>query len=84
MLILDSADVADNAEPQAVHCWRCQSGMFILAVGFSFREGDDGEVRWVSVGVPCTTCGDLWCCADWHIDYGPSGGGDEGVRRPDE
>jgi hypothetical protein len=55
--------------PEAVVC-PCGSDRFESAAGFSFV--DDGEVRWVSVGIRCVQDGTLGCPADWKIRYGPS------------
>jgi hypothetical protein len=55
--------------PEAVAC-PCGADRFESVAGFSFR--DDGEVRWVSVGIRCVSDGILGCCADWKISYGPS------------
>jgi hypothetical protein len=64
-LMLDSADVANDADPHSVRC-PCGSKEFDVAVGFSRRTG--GEVRWVSVGIRCREDGVLGCAAEWKID----------------
>lgn len=43
---------------------------FNVTVGFSRR--DDGEVRWVYLGLRCIEDSVLGCYADWKIDYSPS------------
>jgi hypothetical protein len=42
-----------------------------VAAGFSLH--DDGEVRWISIGLRCLTDNTLGVYADWKINYGPSG-----------
>jgi hypothetical protein len=44
--------------------------LYELGVAFSLFE--DGEVRWITVGVRCARCGILASPVDWKIDYGPS------------
>jgi hypothetical protein len=65
----DSADYWDEGEPQPIVC-PCGSALYEVGVGFAFRE--DGDVRWISVGVRCTACGVLSGPVDWKIDYGPT------------
>jgi hypothetical protein len=60
----------DTGAQFIVEC-ECGSDQFEASVGFSFYA-DDSEIRWVSIGVRCTTDGGLGCCADWKIGYGPS------------
>jgi hypothetical protein len=40
--------------------------------GRGFALHDDGEVRWISVGLRCLTDNTLGVYADWKINYGPS------------
>jgi hypothetical protein len=61
-LILD-ADPGDAACP-------CGGEIFNVAVGFALR--DDGDVRWVYVGLRCTKDGILGVYADWKIDFSPT------------
>jgi len=49
----------------------CGRGEVAVAVGFSLR--DDGDVRWISIGLRCLTDNTLGVYADWKINYGPSG-----------
>jgi hypothetical protein len=67
--IADSGEFWGEADPRAVRC-PCGNGVFEVGVGFSLRAG---EVRWVTVGERCVRCGVLGSCADWKIDYNPSG-----------
>lgn len=67
--IADSADYQDDAEPGECEC-PCGGNTFAIAVAFSLLE--DGEVRWISVGLRCLTDGRLGVYVDWKIDYGPS------------
>lgn len=67
--IADSADYWDDAEPMTCVC-PCGGEEFSIAVGFSRTE--DGNVRWISVGMRCLRDGALGVYADWKIDYTPS------------
>ena len=67
--MLDSASYEDDAEPRECSC-PCGCESFELAVRYALRADD--EVRWVSIGCRCTSCGILGCYADWKIDYGPT------------
>lgn len=67
--IADSEDYWADATPQRLRC-ACRSTRFEVGVGFSLRDGS--EVRWVSVGARCLTCGTLGAPAGWKIDYSPS------------
>jgi len=60
---LDEADLGEAA---------CPGGheQFDVAVGFALFE--DGEIRWVSVGLRCQRDGLLGVYVDWKIDYSPS------------
>lgn len=67
--MLDSADVADDAEPEEAVC-PCGGEVFDVAVGSALR--DEGDVRWVSVGLRCRLDGVLGCYGDWKINHGPT------------
>ena len=69
VVMLDAADVAEEAEPEAAAC-PCGGEEFEVAVGFALRE--DREVRWVYLGLRCVLDGVLGVYADWGIDYTPS------------
>ena len=62
-------DGDEEEGPTGVVC-PCGSNRFESAAGFSLM--DDGEVRWVSIGIRCVHDGVLGCCADWKIRYSPS------------
>lgn len=68
-VMLDSADVIQEADLEEAAC-PCGCEAFNVAVGFAFH--DDGDVRWVYVGLRCVADGILGCYADWSIDYSPS------------
>jgi hypothetical protein len=59
----------EDDEPGAAGC-PCGSEEFEAAVAFSL--GDDGSVRWVTVGLLCIKDGFCGVYADWKIDYGPT------------
>jgi hypothetical protein len=61
----------DDAEARVVCECPCGGGQFAAAVGYSML--DDGDVRWIFVGLRCLGCGQLGVYEDWKIDYGPSG-----------
>ncbi len=67
--LLDSEDYLNDAELGAAAC-PCGHEGFDVAVGFSLR--DDGEVRWVSIGLRCRNDGLLGVYADWKVGYSPS------------
>jgi hypothetical protein len=48
----------------------CGNEEFAVAVGFAFF--DDGEVRWISIGLRCLKDNTLGVYADTKIDYSPS------------
>ena len=62
-------DHVDDCEFGEATC-PCGGDLFGVAVGFSLL--DDGEVRWVSLGLRCRSDGQLGVYTDWKIDYGPS------------
>lgn len=68
-LMLDSAEYVEDANLQDCAC-PCGGESFNLAIGYLLR--DNGDVRWVYIGVRCVADGVLGCYADWKIDYGPS------------
>jgi hypothetical protein len=67
--IAGSADVAPEARLRVVKC-PCRGKDFELGVGFAFRP--EGEIRWITVGQRCTSCGILASYVDWGVDYAPS------------
>jgi hypothetical protein len=69
--MLDSSEFADEANLESAEC-PCGGDSFDVAVGFALR--DDGDVRWVYIGLRCVQDGVLGCYADWKIDYSPSVG----------
>ena len=67
--ICDSDQIWEEADPEAVDC-PCGASAFQIAVAFSLR--DDGSVKWITVGVRCTSCGVLVAPVEWKIDYAPT------------
>jgi hypothetical protein len=67
--IADSADHWDEADHDQCQC-PCGGEEFSIAVGFALF--DDGDVRWISVGLRCLNDNVLGVYADVKIDYGPS------------
>jgi ribosomal protein S27AE len=67
--IADSEEEWSEARPQQ---WRCVCGHDTAELGVAFSLKRDGEVRWVTVGQRCTSCGVLGMMVDWKIGYGPS------------
>ncbi|MER7171938.1 hypothetical protein [Streptomyces mesophilus] len=59
----------EDDEPGAAGC-PCGGEQFEAAVAFSL--GEDGSVRWVTVGLRCLKDGFCGIYADWKIDYGPT------------
>jgi hypothetical protein len=68
--ICDSDEYWTAASPEEWKCIECGSTKTNIGVGFSLYE--DGEIRWLYVGVRCATCGILGCFAGWKIAYSPS------------
>ncbi|MGV9414846.1 hypothetical protein ACWDOP_33515 [Nocardia sp. NPDC003693] len=66
----DSADHWDEDGEWAECTCPCGGERFAVAVGFSVR--DDGDIRWVSVGLRCLADGVLGVYVDWKIDYSPA------------
>lgn len=60
----------DTDEVQQAEC-TCGHSAFRVATGFALD--DDGEVRWVSVGLRCTRDAVAGVYVDWKIDYRPTG-----------
>lgn len=67
--MLDSAECLEDADLESA-AYPCGHEEFDVAVGFALRE--DGEVRWVSVGLRCRKDGRLGVYVDWKVDYSPS------------
>lgn len=67
--IADSAEYADDADLGEAAC-PCGATTFEVGVGFSVH--DDGDIRWVTVGARCVSCGGLGVYAEWKIDYSPT------------
>jgi hypothetical protein len=67
--IADSIDYADEADLAECAC-PCGSEAFTVGVGFALR--DNGDVRWISVGLLCVQDGTLGVYADWKINYSPT------------
>lgn len=65
----DSAEYWSEDDADFCAC-PCGGEEFAVAVGFAFF--DDGEVRWISVGLRCLKDGLLGVYADTKIDYSPS------------
>jgi hypothetical protein len=67
--ICDSEEYWDEATPKKLKC-KCKKDTFEIIVGFSLR--DDGEIKWLTVGERCVSCGMLGSYLDWKIDYAPT------------
>ncbi len=65
----DSEEHWDGAEPGDAAC-PCGEEQFEIGVAFALH--DDGDVRWLTIGCRCMTCGILGVYADWKIDYSPT------------
>ena len=68
--ICDSEEYWENGDPEDFTCTECVSKRANIGVGFSTY--DDGEVRWLYVGVRCAGCGVLGCFTGWKVAYSPS------------
>lgn len=71
--ICDSEEYWGEAAPVKWSCIECgeQAEACNIGVGFSLYA-DDGEIRWLYLGVRCALCGILGCFAGWKIAYAPS------------
>jgi hypothetical protein len=67
--ICDSEEAAAEARFKQATCG-CKKDVFDVAVGFSLR--DDGEIKWITVGSRCGSCGMLGAYVDWKINYAPT------------
>jgi hypothetical protein len=67
--IADSAEYWGDAEPGECAC-PCGGEEFAVAVAFALH--DDGDVRWISIGLRCLADNTLGVYADWKINYSPS------------
>ncbi|WP_345656502.1 hypothetical protein [Streptomyces siamensis] len=65
--IADSEEFWEDAGPGEAGC-PCGGEEFEAAVAFSL--GDDGSVRWATVGLRCIKDGFCGVYGDWKIDYG--------------
>ncbi|MEV4842249.1 hypothetical protein AB0K20_03355 [Micromonospora matsumotoense] len=65
----DSAEHWAGTDHESCAC-PCGGEEFAVAVGYALF--DDGEVRWISVGLRCLNDGTLGVYADTKIDYSPS------------
>lgn len=66
----DSAEHWHGTDDDSCAC-PCGGEEFAVAVGYALF--DDGDVRWVSVGLRCLKDNTLGVYADTKIDYSPSG-----------
>jgi hypothetical protein len=67
--LADSEDTWADSHPRQCRC-PCGGTSFNVAVAFCLRG--NGDVRWVTIGNRCTSCGILGSIADWHINYSPA------------
>lgn len=58
----------ENAERFA--CTECSTQTCNIGVGFSLYKPPEPDVRWLSVGVRCASCGVLGCFVDWKVGGG--------------
>jgi hypothetical protein len=65
----DSAEYWNENDYDSCAC-PCGGEEFAVGVGYAFF--DDGEVRWISVGLRCLKDNALGVYADTKIDYSPS------------
>jgi hypothetical protein len=70
--ICDSEQYWSQAEPEKWKCIECKSKARACNIGVGFSLYEDGEVRWLYVGVRCASCGILGCFAGWKVAYSPS------------
>ncbi|CAM3202943.1 hypothetical protein [Stackebrandtia soli] len=68
--IADSAEFWEEADTGTAVCFTCDGEDFEVAVAFTM--GDDGTVRWITIGLRCTRDDTVDVFADWKIDYAPT------------
>jgi hypothetical protein len=66
--VCDSAEYWSDAKPEQWRCIECDGDVTNVGVGFSLYA-DSRDVRWLYVGVRCTSCGILGCFAGWKVGY---------------
>lgn len=74
-LICDSAELWEEAEPEDWICANCGSNTCNIGAGFSFYPAKwfrQPDVRWLSLGQRCESCGVLGMFVDWKVGYGSS------------
>jgi hypothetical protein len=70
--IADSAEYWDDDPEFDCYCaCPCGGEEFAATVGYSLHE--DGDARWIFIGLRCLACGSRGTYEDWKISYGPSG-----------
>ena len=67
--ICDSEETSEEATLKKARC-KCKKDVFDVAVGFALR--DTGEIKWITIGARCVSCGMLGSYVDWKIDYAPT------------
>jgi hypothetical protein len=67
--ICDSEEISEEASLKKARC-KCKKDVFDVAVGFALR--DTGEIKWITVGARCVSCGMLGAYVDWKINYAPT------------
>jgi hypothetical protein len=70
--ICDSSDYWEDAKPVQWACVECEMESNAYNVGTGFSLYEDGDIRWLYIGVRCPVCGVLGCFAGWKIAYSPS------------
>jgi hypothetical protein len=70
--ICDSEEFWEDVKPTQWKCIECKPRIKVCNVGVGFSLYEDGEIRWLYVGVRCATCGVLGSFAGWKIAYAPS------------
>lgn len=66
----DSAEFWEQTQPERACCAGCGGDKHNIGVGFSLHE--EGDVRWLYIGVRCVACGIFTCAAEWEVCYTPS------------
>ena len=68
--LADSEENWEGIKPRKYKCVECKSTSANVGTGFIYR--DNGDVKWVYIGVRCSKCGILGSVTDWSIDYSPT------------
>jgi hypothetical protein len=68
--LADSQENWNDIKPRKYKCVECKSTHANVGIGYAYRE--NGDIKWVYIGVRCSKCGILGSVTDWKIDFSPT------------